>query len=205
VNHSLAALRDAKVTLAAYDEYQQHPDRRRSDVRRTRLRRRVAMARSQLSVSARRAMATRLALVQDMVAGSPRSNAGWKAVAGAIRHEYAGGYRALAAARSEPSAANLHVLRKRSKGLLYLCVFLRKLSPHASSLTTPLKHIAACLGDYHDLVLLNRAIRSADLARRTARNQVALRKQAWQLGARIYCDAPSVFRKHIHGDWRRHR
>jgi CHAD domain-containing protein len=205
VNHSLAGLRDAKVTLAAYDKYQQHPDRGRSDIRRTRLLAQLAAARSQLSVSTRRAAATQLALVQNLVAGSPRSNAGWKAVARAIRHEYAGGHRALAAARSELSAANLHELRKRSKGLMYLCDFLRKLSPRANSLITPLKHIAACLGDDHDLVLLNRAIRSADLVRRTARKQIALRKKAWQLGARIYRDAPSVFTKHIHRQWRRRR
>lgn len=205
VHHALAGLREAKVALTAYERLRQSTDRAQSDIRRIRLRRQLATARTQLSPSVRRAMARKVALVRSLVVGSSRSNAGWKAIARAIRHEYAGGHRALAAVRSEPTEANLHELRKRSKGLVYLCDLLRKLSPRANSLKSPLEHLAACLGEDHDLALLNRAVGSTHLARRTARKQIALRSKAWQLAARIYCDAPPVFTKHIHREWRRRR
>jgi len=202
---SLASARDAKVTLTTGEHLLQHLDPTDRAVFCVTLRNRLSAARRRLSPAARRTLAGRLATVQQLVAHWPACSAGWKALARGLRHEYASGCDAFESARAAPSEARVHELRKRSKTLLYMCDFLRKMSPYASSKLTQLNRFAACLGTDHDLSILKRTVSSRHLGRMAHRKQVALRKRAWQLGACIYGESPAHFTRHVHRDWKQHR
>ncbi|MBS0421217.1 MAG: CHAD domain-containing protein [Proteobacteria bacterium] len=119
-----------------------------------------------------------------------------------LRHEYTGARDAFEAAREAPTDAHLHELRKRSKGLLYMCEFLGKLSSHADFEARQLKSFAACLGTMHDLSVLLSGAPSGHIARLADRKQSALRQKLWTLGERIFSESPAKFTKRIHKEWR---
>jgi hypothetical protein len=124
---------------------------------------------------------------------------------------YAQGRDALETAVSKESDANMHELRKRAKDLLYTGAFLRKASPYAKSLLPNLDRFTDLLGLDHDLAILRRAatrqlVRNEPLRRRLSelalRRQTLLRRRAWRIGSRVYCDSPTVYMRQIHKDWK---
>jgi CHAD domain-containing protein len=201
---SLASARDAKVTLAAGEHLLQHLDPTDRAVFCVTLRNRLSVARRKLSPAARRKLARKLAAVQEQLADWAACDTGWKTLARELRHEYASGCDAFESARAAPTEARVHELRKRSKTLLYMCDFLRTMSPYASARLTQLNRFAAFLGTDHDLSILKRAVPSRHLRRMARRKQIALRKSAWQLGAGIYGESTAHFTRHVHRDWKQH-
>lgn len=213
-SHPLAGVRDAKVMLSTCRRMLRRWDRVDRERLYGNLQSRLERARLKASPK-RRTLATKLVTVQRLLADWPESPAGWKSLSGGLRREYAAGRNAFEAARSAPTDANFHELRKRAKDLLYTCAFLRKASQHATSLVADLDRFTDLLGTDHDMAILHRAATTGRLVRReplrghlsklAVREQMALRKRAWKIGARIYDDAPAVFAKQIHRDWKKWR
>lgn len=215
VSKPLAGIRDAKVMLSTCDRILQRWDRADRARLRTTLQRRLVSARLKTSPTKRRLLAMKLVTAQRMLADWPESHAGWKSLSRGLRRGYARGRDALEIARSAPSDANFHELRKRAKDLLYTCAFLRKGSPHATSLLTDLRRFTELLGTDHDMAMLQRAAATDRLVRReplrghlcrlAVREQIALRELAFRIGARIYNAAPAAFTRRVHRDWKEWR
>lgn len=205
-SHSLARARDARVMLSTCQSLLQH--RAPADCARylSALRQRLKAARKTLSAPRRRTLTLKLISVQKAVASWPESDGGWKELSKGLRLEYADARDALQTVRLRANAPRrLHELRKRSKGLLYMCEFLGRISPHAGSKARQLKAFAACLGTVHDMSVLIGEVRSARIARIADQNQIALRQKAWRLGVRIFRESPAMFTRRAREEWRNRR
>jgi len=90
-SRSLGSLRDAKVILTTSVRLLQHRGAaERANVSNI-LGRRLEAACQRLAAPRRRSMADDLVSIQDTLSGSSASEAGWKAIAAGLRHEYRGG------------------------------------------------------------------------------------------------------------------
>jgi CHAD domain-containing protein len=113
---------------------------------------------------------------------------------------------AFKAAKETPSAENLHEWRKRSKDLLYQLCIVKRLSPRTiSHLIKCFKHLTEDLGDFHDLVMLDRALAKAglDAGERIALEEIInarcdkLRRAAFALGKKAHTPRISKLIKKI--------
>ena len=150
-------------------------------------------------------MADDLVSVQDALLGSSASEAGWKGLGAGLRHEYRGARRALEANQLAPSESDLHELRKRAKGVLYMCQFLAEMSPYAGARAKLLKQLTDYLGRDHDLSVLRQTTSSAHLERMAAARQRVLQQKASKLGTTLFVDSPATFTKHVHREWKSQR
>lgn len=127
---------------------------------------------------------------------------GVDAIGGGLAKTYRRGEKALARARAEPSAENLHELRKRVKYHRYHANLLRAIWPAViSAHRDQADRMGGLLGDHHNLAVfrptvleeekvLNDEQDSATLADLIERRQAALHGEALTIGLRLFADKP---------------
>ncbi|MBA3867244.1 MAG: CHAD domain-containing protein [Solirubrobacterales bacterium] len=135
----------------------------------------------------------------------------WELIEPGLTRSYRDGREALADARVEGSADNVHDLRKRAKDLWYHLRLLEKAWPGLLEETVEQVHrLTELLGDHHDLAVLGEDLqrRAGIVAERDAfqelieRRQAELLAESLDLGRRVYAELPKHFRRRLHAYWR---
>jgi CHAD domain-containing protein len=142
------------------------------------------------------------------------SGKGWKALAPGVKKAYADGQQAYRTALKDPAPGNFHQWRKGAKDLWYQVTLLRPLWPEQMDATAhELEQLGECLGDDHDLAVLQQAVEEKYASDGHARElatlkgliderQCELRALALALGSRFYAEKPSAFCNRLAGCWR---
>ncbi len=148
------------------------------------------------------------------VADWPLDTDGFEAFEEGLGRIYRQGRRDLRAARKAPSAERMHEWRKRTKDLWYHLQLLEDTwKPVIGALTDEAHELSDRLGDEHDLTVLKAwahrhasalngaepVLRGFDVILDTRRRE--LQQEAFEYGARIYADKPSVFVGRLEGWW----
>jgi CHAD domain-containing protein len=127
---------------------------------------------------------------------------GWSAIAPGFRRVYAQGRRALEEALRRPSEKRLHAFRIRVKRHQHHLALLEPLWPEPiKALRHEVQRLGESLGQDHDLFMLEQrlaALRNrpelAELElpfqRAAAARHEAFRREAFELGARVYAESP---------------
>jgi CHAD domain-containing protein len=142
------------------------------------------------------------------------SGKGWKALAPGVKRAYGDGQQAYRTALKDPVPENFHQWRKGAKDLWYQVTLLQPLWPEQMEATAhELEQLGECLGDDHDLALLQQAVEEkyagdgntrelATLKGLIDERQRELRASALALGSRFYAEKPSAFCNRLAGYWR---
>jgi CHAD domain-containing protein len=204
----LSALRDADVQLGTVDDLADRYAGQLPAAAFKRLRKRVrdegaAHPAPAAAVDEARARLTRvLADIDDWELPGGGDNAVIKGLALA----YARGRKAYARAQSDPTDERLHDWRKRVKDLRYHQQLLRPAWPEVlSAQAKAAKTLSDLLGDDHDLAVLDRRVRGidgpaaevSDVLELVAQRREELQAAAFQLGRRVYAEAPKRFGRRI--------
>jgi CHAD domain-containing protein len=215
----LTALRDADVTLIAFDNVVRHFKRKLAPQPFPKIRvalkknRRVEEGRlyKNGSVASVRGILCR---EKDEMDGLKMKSSGWRAIAPGLKKIYSRGREAFEAAGQEPTPENFHEWRKRVKDLNHQLSLICPARPRKfHTRTSKLDKLGALLGDDHDLFMLGQFVAKKfgrtpgarfiqDLI--TAR-QNELRSEALKLGARFYPSKPGRFCRGIGRDWKKWR
>jgi CHAD domain-containing protein len=214
---TLSAARDAEAMLATLDELSERyagqlPERTFEAVRTPLDRRRDAqreqLASSDLTVRA----AAELAAVRARIDEWELTEGGWSVLEGGLRRSYRDGRRAFHRAHDHRSGDDWHEWRKRVKDLWYQQRLLSAVAgPACAGQAKDAHRLADLLGDDHDLLVLRRALTGevshapADLEAVVGligHRQQELRRQALQLGARVYAEKPKPFVRRMRAMWR---
>jgi CHAD domain-containing protein len=138
---------------------------------------------------------------------------GFKALAPGLERSYRDGRKALDRVRQEPDDELFHGLRKRVKDHWYHCRLLQGLWPELmETRSSELKRLSDMLGDDHDLSVFAVTLEAvpedilssqarARLARRVAKRQKRLRRDALVLAKRVYAERPKQLRERWHVYW----
>lgn len=156
--------------------------------------------------------------VDDLRAGLRRAEEwrlhddGWSALRAGLIRGYRRGRRAFRAARSKPTAANIHEWRKRVKDLWYHTRLLRSAAPDILRGQAKEAHrLSDILGDDHDLSMLREALLSADPGIPADVDAVLglieyrrreLQVEAFLLGERLYAEPPKAFARRMKRYWK---
>jgi len=139
---------------------------------------------------------------------------GWKALSPGVRAAYSQGRCAYQRVLKDSSPGNLHDWRKSVKDLWYQVTLLRPVWPEQmDAIAGELESLGECLGDDHDLVVLQHAVEKLCKGDRNAREleilnglteqrHRELRDAAGALGARFYAEKPSMFCNRLARYWR---
>lgn len=117
------------------------------------------------------------------------------------KQTYKEGRRKFARARKNPTGKSLHAWRKQVKNLgYYLCVVKVLGRGKLDKRISGLKSLGECIGEYHDLVMLNAVLKRqaqqqgyADLKPEIKERRSRLEKRALKQGCRMYSDKPNTF------------
>jgi CHAD domain-containing protein len=161
---ALAGLRDAKVLMSTATKFHIDHRSRRAAVA-------VSKLRTHLAPQQPRSMRNRpefeecLASVRDAQAENISwRGIRWRDLGDSLTRTCKLGQDAFEDAKKNPSPEKLHEWRKRSKDLLYQLSILKPARPRPiSRLIRRLKRLTEKLGDYHDLVMFDGAIKNANL------------------------------------------
>jgi CHAD domain-containing protein len=214
---TLSAARDAEALLATLDDLSERyvgqlpehtftavraPFERRRDAQRERL------GSSDLTTRA----AADLSAVRARIDDWKLTGGGWSALEAGLRRSYRDGRTAFGAVQDQRSGADWHQWRKRVKDLWYHERLLSAVAgPACAGQAKDAHRLADLLGDDHDLVVLRQAVTgeashtAADLDAVVAlidHHQQELRRQALQLGARVYAEKPKLFVRRMRAMWR---
>ncbi len=129
-----------------------------------------------------------------------------------IKRAYSRGRKRFREARRDPSDANLHALRKRSKDLWYQLRLVRRGWPEVIGKTADEAHeLSDRLGDDHDLVVLGTDLESSGgkltadqrdhLATVIGNRRKQLQKEAFAYAQRIFAEKPKRFADRIEAYW----
>ena len=141
----------------------------------------------------------------------PLGSGSWELLEPGLTRGYRRGRQALARAREERRAEDVHELRKRVKDLWYQLRLLHDAWPGPLGATAEEAHrLADLLGDHHDLAVLGEDLRgregAGDSRERTealiAARQEELLDEAIGLGARLYAEKPKCLRRRLRACWR---
>jgi CHAD domain-containing protein len=212
----LAGVRDADVMLATLgyleERYGELPGAG-ARLRPALVAHRFRAAAGSLKPASKAAVET-LAEAHDRVEDWPLETDGFEAFEDGLGRIYRKGRRAYRAAQKLPSAENMHEWRKRVKDHWYHVLLLQDIwKPVMSALSDEAHDLSDRLGDDHDLaVLLDWAHRQAstldgadpvlrgfDVILESRRRE--LQAEAFDYGARLYADKPSVFVDRLEGWW----
>jgi CHAD domain-containing protein len=151
--------------------------------------------------------------VRARTAGWRLRSDGFDAIKPGLKRVYRQGRKRLRTARDEPTAENLHALRKRVKDLRHAAELLREAHPKRMKRVAKDTHtLATTLGDHHDLSALrdyadaNPQLFSDMAARETLlaaidRRAETLRRRAVKHGRKLYKRSPKRFVKDIGRGW----
>ncbi len=137
---------------------------------------------------------------------------GWGLVAEGLVRSYRRGRNRFEEVRDDPSAENVHELRKRVKDHWYQLRIVRNAWKPVLAETGDQAHaLADHLGDHHDLAVLGEDLRDpavplTDTDREELREAIAARQQklikrALALGDHLYAEPPKCFERRVHGYW----
>ena len=208
ISRSLSGIRDSRVLLDTLRGLSRHRDGGASGGGQTdlckQLRLEHACARRLMHAEAAVVLRARpvLRAVWDRLGSADSGMYRWSVLEAGLRRVYARARHALRRVHAQPSAENLHELRKQTK---YLWHQLQALAPvrdrrnGACAETT--RRLSDLLGDDHNLALLRRKANETPL-KPGARQRLLARidaerarriRQALALAARTYRDPPAVF------------
>jgi CHAD domain-containing protein len=151
---------------------------------------------------------------RERVADWPLETDGFEALEEGLGRIYRQGRRDFRAARKAPTAERMHEWRKRTKDLWYHLQLLQdSWKPVVSALADEAHELSDRLGDEHDLTVLREwahrhasALNGAEPVLRgfdviIENRQRELQQEAFEYGARIYADKPSVFVGRLESWW----
>jgi CHAD domain-containing protein len=145
-----------------------------------------------------------------------RANYRWRRLRNAMQQTYKIGRKALATARAEPSAANIHELRKQTKLLGYQIRLLRPWNNLVvGGVIEELTQLGHLLGRVHDLVFLGDRLRlergeshwgrqDDELLGLIENSQAELQRNGIEIAERFFAERPSKFVVHLDewfNDW----
>lgn len=148
----------------------------------------------------------------------PRANYTWPRLRRAIQQTYKSGRRAMAKARAEPSAENIHELRKQTKLLGYQIRLLRPWNDLVvGGVIEELTQLGHLLGRVHDLVFLADRLRlerseshwgkqDDELLGLVENSEAELQRDGIEIAERFFGERPSKFGIHLDEwfkDWHR--
>jgi CHAD domain-containing protein len=209
---SLAATRDARVMLKAFEKLTGPPAGRYANIekalkkhaqkeaRRFRKNDSVTLAEKMLRKTGRRMGGLKIKLT------------GWTAIAPGLKQSYERGQAACRLARKKAAPKNFHDWRRHVKDIWFYFCLLRPICPAATqSSADDLERLALHLGEDHDLFLLQEFMAKhcaehpgevKKLDRLVAARQKELRAAALKLGSRLYAETPAAFCRRL-AEWRR--
>jgi CHAD domain-containing protein len=209
---SLAATRDARVMLKAFEKLTGRTAGRYADIEKAlnkHARREARRFRKDDSIALAERM---LRKTERRMGGLKIKLAGWGAIAPALKQSYERGQAACRLARKKPAPKNFHDWRRHVKDLWFYFCLLHPICPAATpSSADDFERLSLYLGEDHDLFLLQEfmakhcAARSAEvkkLDQLIAARQKKLRAAALKLGSRLYAETPAAFCHRLAG-WRR--
>jgi CHAD domain-containing protein len=157
--------------------------------------------------AAARSAAAMLKEARTRVDDWPLERDSFDALAGGLERTYRRGRRALRAALEEPTAEALHDWRKRVKDFWHHHTLLRELWPPVMRATGDEAHeLSDRLGDDHDIVVLAAWVRGhletdPEFSEAVIRRRGELQDAAFALGARLYAEKPSAYRRRLERLW----
>ena len=208
VGRSLSGKRDADVMLATLEGLEDLPP----DVAAP-LRAQLEEHRSAMAVASTDATALELTRIRERVRTWTPPGDNFVVVRAGLERGYWRGQRALRTARKDPSAENLHELRKRVKDHWYALTILRDVWPPVmDSLAKAAHALSERLGEDHDLEVLldfakkratdpDGADRLAVLAGVIESRREGLRFEAFALGQRLYVERPRALADRVESLW----
>jgi CHAD domain-containing protein len=212
----LAGVRDADVMLVTLSDLEERYGGLPGAANRLRpalVAHRFRASASSLKPASKTAVET-LADARDRVADWPLETDGFEAFEDGLGRIYRKGRSAFRAAQKLPSAEHVHEWRKRVKDLWYHLSLLQEIwKPVMSSLSDQAHELSDRLGDEHDLSVLlawahrhaseldgsDPVLRGFDVILDSRRRE--LQEEAFEYGARLYADKPSVFVDRLAGWW----
>ena len=208
---SLAAPRDARVTLKAFEKLAGHSARRFGGIERAlRKNARREAGRIRKDDSLKRAEQL-LRKADRRVDDLKIKAAGWAAIEPGLKESYRRGREACRLAGQKPSPENFHDWRKHVKDLWhYFCLLHPAWPAEARAFTDDLELLGGHLGEDHDLFLLQQFVAEhctdeadelAALNKRIASRRKQLRAAALKLGSRLYAEAPTVVCRRLGNYW----
>jgi CHAD domain-containing protein len=208
----LAATRDARVTLKAFENLAGRPSRRFGGIERL-LRKNARREAGRFRKDDSRTRAKRLLRKTDRRVDALKIKAaGWGAIEPGLKESYRRGREARRLARKQPSPENFHDWRKHVKDLWhYFCLLHPAWPAEARAYTDELELLGGRLGEEHDLFLLQQFVSehcAGEANEATALNQLiasrqkALRAAALKLGSRLYAETPAVICRRLENYWK---
>ena len=212
----LAGVRDADVMLMTLGDLEERYGGLPGAANRLRpalVAHRFRASASSLKPASKAAVET-LADALERVADWPLDTDGFEAFEDGLGRIYRKGRRDFRAAQKLPSAEHVHEWRKRVKDLWYHLTLLQEIwKPVMSSLSDEAHELSDRLGDEHDLSVLlawahrhaseldgsDPVLRGFDVILDSRRRE--LQEEAFEYGARLYADKPSVFVDRLAGWW----
>ncbi len=207
----LAAPRDARVRLKAFEKLTGRDARRFSEIenklRKHCRRESVRFQKNEFLTAAGKV----LGKIDRRVGGLKMKTSGWPAIEPGLKDSYVCGRKAFALVIRKPLSENFHEWRKHAKNLRYYFQLLRPAWPaEMRVMTDDLKLLGAQLGEDHDLGLLRQfaerhcAKHSNEAAALNAlieSRQAELRAAALKLGARLYAGPPAALCRKLRICW----
>jgi CHAD domain-containing protein len=157
--------------------------------------------------AAARSAAAMLKEARKRVDDWPLERDSFDVLADGLERTYRRGRRTLRAAQEEPTAEALHDWRKRVKDLWYHHTLLRELWPPVMRAAGDEAHeLSDRLGDDHDIVVLAAWVRGhletdPEFSEAVIRRRGALQDEAFAVGARLYAEKPSAYRRRLERLW----
>jgi CHAD domain-containing protein len=212
----LSSVRDADVMLATLGELEERYGELPGVARR--LRPALVAHRFRTSAGSLRsgsaAAVAALMQARARIEDWPLATDGFDAFEAGLWRSYRRGRRNFEAARELPSTENLHEWRKRVKDLWYHSLLLEESwKPVMSALADEAHELSDRLGDDHDLAVLGAwahentialngadpVLRGFDVIVQARRRE--LQEEAFDYGARLYADKPSLFVGRVRAWW----
>jgi CHAD domain-containing protein len=216
IARELAGVRDADVMLATLTDL----EKRYGDLPGAGAKLRPALVAHRFRATAgslkpaSKTAAARLDEALGRVDGWMLDTDGFEAFEEGLGRVYRQGRRAYRAARKQPSAEHMHEWRKRVKDLWYHLLLLQdSWKPVLSALADEAHELSDRLGDEHDLTVLREwahrhmaalngddpVLRGFDVLLQSRRAE--LQAEAFDYGARLYADKPSLFVERLESWW----
>lgn len=207
----LAAPRDARVMLKAFEKLTGDAARRFSEIEKV-LRKHCRWETRRFQKNDFIAEADRiLRKIERRVGGLKIKASGWAAIEPGLKESYVRGRDNFALVRRKPLPENFHDWRKHVKNLWYYFQLLRPAWPaEMRAMTDELESLAGQLGEDHDLFLLEQfvkrncaglSVESAVLRRLIESRQKDLRAAALKLGSQLYAETPMAICRRLEIYW----
>jgi CHAD domain-containing protein len=192
---ALSGARDADVLVETVDDLAQHNARRVRKAHFTAVRNRLAERVS--GTPPAHDMSPAVESIQQW----PLEDVKPKTLVRALTDTYAQGREAYEAAGKNPTTERLHEWRKRVKDLWYQQQLLKPAWPDVmKAFAGEAKTLSKLLGSDHDLAVLADELDPGDpLLPLIDDRRQDLQREAFELGARVYAEAPKAYRKRVRG------